>query len=651
MTVIQQFPNLFQPGHIGKLEVKNHIIMAPMAQMWAEIDGRFSQQQIDYYAARAKGGVGLIITESVFAEKIISPPFDPLAVYMDSPYHVPRASELVDAVHDYGAKIAMQLSPGPGRNMNGASTERIPISASAVPAFTNPNILCHELTAGEIKKIVEACAKTAQRAVLAGFDMIEIHGHNGYLIDGFMTALWNQRKDEYGRDIQGRMRFPLEIIQAVRAEIGDEIPLSFRYAIEHRFEGGRTLVESQDIARILEAAGVDILHVDIGCHDAFQWVQPPNYLSPNGFPDQAAAIKQVVSIPVITVGGITSPDIAEQILQEKKADFICLGRALIADPEWSNKAFKGRVEDIRPCLRCNEGCIGRAFYLKSMSCSVNPLVGKERYYTITRTEKPRKVMVVGGGPGGMEAARVAALRGHTVTLFEKEKKLGGQLKAASKPHFKSALGNLVNYLSIQMVNLGVNIETGKEVTPDLVQKFQPEVVILATGAHPETPAFPGINNEKVVSATDLLLGKRATGNEVIVIGASSTGCDTALYLSQLGKKVSIIKIRPGSEIAQDVNPINRAALLDQLARNRVNFLLDLTIKEFIAEGIIVRDKNGEKKIIKADTIVLALGAKSENRLAEQLKGKVDELIAVGDCVNPRKVGEAIHEGFVAGWRI
>ncbi|MEJ2738616.1 MAG: FAD-dependent oxidoreductase [Dehalococcoidia bacterium] len=647
----QQFPNLFQPGYIGKVEIKNRVIMAPMAQMWAEIDGRFSQQQIDYYATRAKGGAGLIITEANFVEKKISPPSDPLAVYMDSSYHVPRASELVDAVHDFGAKIAIQLSPGPGRNMGGASPERIPISASAIPSFRDPGILCHELTIDEIKEILKACGEAAERVALAGFDIIEIHAHNGYLIDNFMTPLWNKRTDEYGGNIEGRMRFPVEIIKTMKAATGDTIPISFRYSMEHRFEGGRILAESQEIARILEAAGADVLHVDVGCHDAFQWVQPPNYISPDGFSDLSAAIKQVVNIPVITVGGITSPDIAEEILNARKADFICLGRALIADPDWPVKAEKGQLEEIRPCLRCNEGCIGRAFYLKSMSCSVNTLVGKERYYAISRAEKLKKVMVVGGGPGGMEAARIAALKGHKVTLFEREKELGGQLKAASRPPFKTALWALVKYLGFQLDKLGVKVETGKEVTPELINEFKPDVLVIATGARPERSSIPGAGNKNVMTAVDLLSGDKKIGDNVVVAGASLVGCDTALYLALEGKKVNIIKIRPGTAVAGDINQINRATLLEQLAQNNVNFVFDRVIQEFNDRGVLVIDKQGNRQTIEADTIILALGAKPENELVEHIKGEIDELYIVGDCVSPRKVGEAIHEGFVAGWRI
>ena len=651
MKKIQRFPKLFQPGRIGKLEIKNRIVMAPMATLMAERDGRYSQQQIDYFAIRAKGGAGLIMTEATMVEREISPPADILIAYMDSPYHIARAGDLVDAVHDYGAKICVQHSCGPGRNMAGASPERIPISASAVPAFGNHSILCHELTVEEIKKIVRACGDAAQRAVVAGFDMIEIHAHAGYLIDQFMTPLWNKRSDEYGGDLEGRMRFALEVINAMRASVGAHYPICFRYAADHFIEGGRTLAESQEIARNLEAARVDILHIDAGCYESRHLIGVPAYMPEGCFADLAAAIKQVVSIPVITVGGIMRPDLAEQILDEGKADFIALGRGLLADPDWPNKAKEGQVEDIRPCIRCNLRCRGHIETLKSVSCTVNSTVGKERYYSITRAETPKKVMVIGGGPGGMEAARVAALRGHKVILYEKETELGGQLRAASKPPFKSRIRDLVNFLSTQLTKLGVKVEKGIEVTPELVDRVRPKAVVVATGARPLIPEIPGIESEKISTAIDLLLGKKKAGKEVIVVGAALVGCDITLYLAQEGKKVTVVKMRPGTEVAYDLSRSDRMYLLEELTKNGVTILTDHTIKEFTAEGLIAINKEGKQKSLKADTIVLALGAESENKLAEDLKGKVNELYVVGDCVSPRKIWEAMHEGFVAGWRI
>jgi 2-enoate reductase len=651
MKVVKRFPKLFQPGHIGKLEIKNRIVLAPMGTMYVNLDGSYSQREIDYLVARAKGGAGLILTGATAVEKQVNPPDYPLAAYMDSNWQIPRASDLVDAVHDYGAKIGIQLSPGSGRNMPEASSERTPVSASAVPIIGDPDVLCHELKVEEIKKIILACGDAAQRAVRAGFDMIEIHAHAGYLVDQFMTPLWNKRNDEYGGDIERRMRFAIDIINAIRAKVGADFPLCFRYSAEHGIDGGRTLPESQEVAQRLEAGGVDILHMDAGCFEVPPWIVPPTYMPLGCFADFAMAIKQVVNIPVITVGSIMSPELAEQILDEGKADFICLGRALIADPDWPNKAKEGQTEDIRPCIRCNEGCIGRAYFLKSMSCSVNPTVGKERYYAITQAEKPKKVMIIGGGPAGMEAARVAALRGHEVILYEKENELGGQLRAASKPSFKSSVGNLVNYLCIQLSKLGVKVETGKEVTSHLVDRARPEAVVVATGAIPLMSSIPGVENEKIITAVDLLLGKKRVGNEVIVLGAALVGCDTALYLAQEGKSVNIIKMRPGTEIAQDLNPFSRLSLLEELAKNGVTILTNLTIREFTDEGVAVTDKEEKQQTLKADTIVLALGAESENKLVENLKGKVSELYVVGDCVSPRKIGEAMHEGFVAGWRI
>jgi 2-enoate reductase len=326
-----------------------------------------------------------------------------------------------------------------------------------------------------------------------------------------------------------------------------------------------------------------------------------------------------------------------------------LGRGLLADPDWPNKAREGRDQDIRPCIRCNVRCRGHLLIQKSISCTVNPTVCKERYYSITRAERPKKVMVIGGGPGGMEAARVAALRGHQVILYEKETELGGQLRAGSKPPFKSSIRDLVNYLSAQLTKLGVKVEKGNEVSSEFVHRLRPEAVVVATGATPLIPSISGIENEKIVTAIDLHLGKKKAGDEVVVAGGGITGCDAALDLAREGKKVTIVDMLP--EVACDLTRADQMYLLEELSKNGVTILTNHEIEEFTAEGLTATEKEGKQKTLKADTIILALGSKSENKLAEDLRGKASELYVVGDCVKPRKIWDAIHEGFVAGWRM
>lgn len=641
------FPLLFRPGRIGTLEVKNRIIMAPMATGFCEPDGGYSQRQIDWYATRARGGAGLIETEACAVEtEICSFPTFP-ANALDSTMKIPRAHELTTAVHDFGAGISAQLSLGQGRCRDQVSLGRPPVSASPVPAFANPNVLCRPLTVDEIRRLTRAFADACERAVCAGFDLIWIHNHGGYLLDQFMSPLWNHRDDEYGGDLDGRMRFPLEIIRAVRDRIGVQFPLGFRMAIDLKLEGARTRAEGLEMCRRLEAAGIDVLSIDQGCTDSTPFVVPPAYFPHGLWLEDVAAVKQVVTIPVITSGNNFRPDFAEDILARGIADFVLMGRPLIADPDLPNKARAGRVAEIRPCTKCNDNCISGLFSLRGVACMVNVAAGKERRYALSRAERCRKVMVVGGGPAGMEAARVAALRGHAVALYEKEAELGGLLRAGARFSFRSELGALIDYFRVSLRDLGVEVSTGVEVTPELVTACEADAVVVAVGAAPRMPAIPGIDDPNVITAVDLTLHDRPTGDVVVVAGGGQVGCDVALHLARLGKHVTIIETEP---LAHDANPISRMVLTSMLAEHGV-LVVAASIGRLGADGMVCTDSDGRERTLEADTVVIALGAVPRDALVRRLEGEVRELYVVGDCASPGNITRAIHEGFVAGWRI
>ncbi|HEX2165388.1 MAG TPA: tRNA-dihydrouridine synthase, partial [Thermoanaerobaculia bacterium] len=430
------YPELWRPGRIGRLELKNRLVMAAMFVGYADRDGSFSRRHVDYFEARAKGGAAMLVTESVLADVSVQPVHPEAPVTRcDSDAVLPRMKELTDAVHRHGARIALQVSPGQGRQSHFATRQAPPKAPSPVPAFADASIPCRELTREEIRRLVGACADGALRGAMAGFDMVEVHAHTGYLVDQFMTPLWNRRGDEYGGSLENRLRFPLEIVAAIKARAGAAFPVGFRLTAEHRVAGGRTLAEALEIARRLEEAGVDSLTVDAGCYDVEHWMNPPVYLGEAPLAELAGAVRAAVGIPVIASGSITRPDLAQRVLAAGSADFVALGRGLLADPEWPAKARAGRAAEIRPCILCNEYCLGRL----PSECMVNPAMGRERQLLPVPAPVARRVVVVGGGPGGMEAARVAAGRGHRVTLFERDGELGGQLRPAGDAGYKRSL--------------------------------------------------------------------------------------------------------------------------------------------------------------------------------------------------------------------
>lgn len=638
----QRFEKLLSPGAIGTMKLRNRIVMPPMVRNYATPDGIATRQLIDHYALRAKGGVGLTIVGATFVH-----PAGRLQRHQQLGIHddrcIPRLSDLAEAVKEWGSKIAIQLHHA-GRQTTTSFTGMPVVAPSAIPCPVTGG-LPRELTLEEVAELVEAFAQAASRAKQAGFDAIELHGAHGYLLNQFLSPNTNRRTDKYGGDINGRMTIVLEIVRRARELVGNDFPIIVRLNGKDLVDGGLELNESKQVAQRLQTAGVDALHVTTGTYEAklnprvtrnvASMYEPRGYLV-----GDAEQIKNAVSLPVIAVGSIT-PEMGEEILQQGKADFIAMGRALLADPELPNKLARGEPENIRPCIRCNEMC-GRLSL--GVRCTVNAEVGFESYKMIP-AQKRKKVLIVGGGAAGMEAARVSALRGHDVTLYEKNEKLGGHLIEATVPSFKEDLRNYKDWLIEQTKKLGVKIELGKEFTPQLVEDTKPDALIVATGSNVYRPDVPGINKPVVTTAVDILLGKAEPGNKTIMAGGGVIGCETALYLAQQGKKVTIVEMLP--EIATDVPTINNM-LATKLIDSGVEIRNNLEIVEITDSGVTAIDQDQNVVNVEGDRVVLAMGLIPQAELYGELKDRVHEVYMIGDCVEPRRVGEATRDGYRIG---
>jgi len=635
---------LWEPFRIGQMELRNRIVMPPMVTRYGSEDGYVTERTRNYYEARARGGASLVIVEATYIHLQGQAFENQLGISNDK--FLPGMSELVQAIHKHGAKIAVQLHHG-GREAQSRLSGVQPVAPSPLAGMAGE--IPKELTVDEIAEIVTLFAEAALRARKAGFDGVELHGAHSYIIDQFLSPSSNKRRDAYGGGVRNRTRFLVEVIKAVRDAVGEDYPVWCRInGKEYGKKEGTTLEDAQETARMAQNAGCDAIHVS-----AYGPKTPTNLTSaiftPAVIEDLAAGIKQAVTVPVIAVGRIT-PEAGERILEEGKADLIAIGKALLADPELPNKVISGRLEDINPCIVCM-GCRDdlRLPEVVGIRCSVNAALGKEKEYEIVPARKPRKVLVVGGGPAGMETARVAALRGHRVTLWEKEPRLGGQLvQAALAPH-KDRIAPLTAYLQTQMKKLGVKVELSHEATVATIEEFKPEVVILATGVRPLVPEIPGMNQAHIVQAGDVLEGRVEVGNRVVVIGGELVGCETAEFLADKKKKVTVM--RRGPEMALAVGASLRAFFLNRLSEKGVTLLTEIKYNEIIPGGIVVTTKEGEKKTIEADTIVLAAGSIPDTKLYQGLKGKVPEIHCAGDCVAPRTIRDAIAEGYRLGLEI
>ncbi len=636
---------LCQPIKIGSMELKNRMVMPPMATRYAAPDGFVSKRTINYYEARAKGGIGLIIIEATYVHE--KGPLLPNGLGLSNDRFIPGLKELTDAVHRHGARIAVQLVHG-GRMTAVALTGTQPVAPSAIaaPGCDSPR----EITVPEIKDVIKAFAYAALRAKQAGFDAVEIHAAHGYLIDQFLSPASNHRTDAYGGSLENRARLLIEVINAVKEATGPDFPVWCRInGKEYGVDDGETLEDMKKVAALAAAAGVVMLHVS-----ASGPANPVNITTPAFRPaviaDLAAGIKEVVRVPVIAVGRMT-PEAGEKLLEEGKADLIAFGRALYADPSLPNKVCTEKENEIKPCIlcmRCRDDL--RHSGVTGIRCTVNAAMGREEQYVFAPAgKKPKKVLVVGGGPAGMEAARVAAARGHKVTLWEKEKYLGGQMVPASLAPHKDRVRGLTDYFIVELTNLGVAVKTRREATAARIKRFAPDVLIMATGVIATFPEIPGLKEAHAVMATDVLQNQTFIGDNVVVIGGELVACEVAEYLAGRGKKVTMM--RRGSEIAANVGPATRIYLMKRLQGEGVTMLTNISYDRATGKGIEITTKTGEKKLIPADTIVIAAGAVPNQTLYHEIQGKVPELYQIGDCVTPRNIAEAIREGYVTGTMI
>lgn len=637
MAGSKKFPRLFEPGQIGKVRIKNRIVMLPVHITFWTAAGEVTERVIDHFAARAKGGAGLIVVSQANPGY---PPGYPVMASLESERMVAGHYRLVEKLHAYGAKVALQISHL-GRQLNRKELDIVsssPVRCIDFADVTYP--VPRALEKDEIREFIRRFAMIAANAKQAGYDMVEVHGAHGYLLSSFISPYLNTRDDEYGGSLQNRMRFPLEIIKRVKEVTGDDYPVGVRVNGDEFVKGGITAEESPIIAQILEEAGVAFLDISAGIeemgHKRIDIMRMPEgwkaYLW--------EAVTKAVKIPTFAGGGNRTPELCEKVIAEGKADFVGLGRQLYADPEWPTKVNEGRLEDIRKCTSCLE--CRRAVDIR---CAINVALGRENEFgEIRPAQVKRRVMVIGAGPGGMEAARIAALKGHDVTLYDRREEIGGSLLLAATPPGKEKLLWFRDYEASQLSKLGVSLKLGVEVTPELVDKTKPDVVILAVGGRPIIPEIPGVEKRNVLAAQDVLEDKRKIRNQnVVVAGGGMVGTETAEFLAEQNNMVTIVEMLP--RIANDMEIFNRRGLMDALQEKKVIMLTEHEVNEVTDEGLIVTDKRkGERKLIEADWVILAMGSKPASELTEVLREKVPQLYAVGDCQQPRTIMAAVYEG-------
>ncbi len=634
---------LWHPIDINKCRIRNRISMSGMGTFTpTTVDQIETESGMRYYEERAKGGIGLIHTGAYFIDEKTAQGGRTLDFSTDK--SIPSGTVLTERVHRWGAKMFAQLSCGTGRNGMPQIGERVPISSSENPSFYNPSMICRPLSIEEIEEMMEHWKVAARNAMNMGFDGIQIHAHAGYLMDQFMSEIWNHRKDKYGGSFENRCRFTMETVDAIRSVVGPNFPITYRISLDHRFPGGRTLEESMKILDVLDKSGIDAFDIDAACYETMDYIFPTRYTGEACMAYVCEEARKHLTKPIINTGN-HSMESAVELLKSGNADIVQFGRQSIADPQFANKLREGRREDVRPCIVCNEECIGRIFgRLTQLSCTVNPSVGFESYMEVKPVSGPTNVVVIGGGPGGLEAARCAAERGCSVTLYEKADRLGGTFLTIATGDFKWRIPQLIKWYEVQLKKLGVKVVLNTEIGVDDPVLESADAVFVATGSKPVMPAIPGI--EKAIDVEQIHKNGMPEGKNVVICGGGLSACDTAIeYAAKGDRKFTIVEMLP--QLASDVMVVNKISIDRLLNEYGVEQLVNTKVVGITDAGVEVESAEG-KKVLPADVVIGAFGRARSLELADVIQNKYPmKTTIIGDCMKPAKAGSAIREGFYA----
>ena len=651
-----KYKNLMSPLKVGGITLKNRYSMGGMggSYIWGE-NGCYSTNGVEYFTERARGGFGLIVTGSNYANQTIDP-FDPVngnrnPLYAPGKFMV-NAQELTNRIHSYGGKIFMQVSVGPGRMRDAKS-------CSAIPTYKNPDQLADVLTKEEIEMKIRDMITLAVSAKKWGYDGVEIHGmHWGYLLDQFAMAYTNHRTDEYGGDLDGRLNFHRKIITGIREAVGKDYPIAMRMCMKTFMKGynqpsldgegevGRTIEEAVEIAKRFEQWGVDMLDVNSGTYDSFYYCVAPYYL-PKGYNIQLARqIKEAVSIPVFVAGNMDDPDICEEAIENGWIDGVTLARGALVDSQYPNKVFSGKLEQIRPCMRCTN-CIDSVLEGDGPRCSANPAAMREYMYDIPRTNHPKKVLIVGGGVAGMEAARTVALAGHEVELYEASDKLGGHLIEAGSHEFKTGIADLNKWYQNEMKVQGVKVVMNTALDAEAIKAKKPDAVILAVGSDHFVPPIQGRDHAKSVVCYDALVGNAELGDKVVVIGGGFTGTELAYALAAYEHKdVTIVEAMPNILGGPKLQVSVKMMLTQLIDENNIKIMTGNKIAAVTDEGAVVEDmKTGEQQVLPADNVIFAIGLRPKKSMKEELAGCGMDVYEIGDGKKVANIKVATSEAY------